>query len=227
MAAKRRRRLSRQRRVRSRLSRGLPRMRIAFLSFYSFPRPWEEEGEPRNLESSVGRKVGGAGGAQPDQTRRCAKPSGASRTSFQAGATTSCSSHEPRSSATLFDRDGASDGLRTQCLREALHPDPGEHRAGPFDVKRPVIGHGRRVAFQHVPALAGDAVAAASTSPAVRNMRAHRGRPVWSRARGRYSPAWRLLRCNPFSHGGFDPVPDRFTLRGSGPIVRRSYHGED
>jgi uncharacterized protein len=29
--------------------------------------------------------------------------------------------------------------------------------------------------------------------------------------------AWRLLRCNPFSHGGFDPVPRRFTLR-VGPI---------
>ena len=35
--------------------------------------------------------------------------------------------------------------------------------------------------------------------------------------------AWRLLRCNPFSHGGFDPVPDRFTLR-VGPVDPADYH---
>jgi putative membrane protein insertion efficiency factor len=35
--------------------------------------------------------------------------------------------------------------------------------------------------------------------------------------------AWRLLRCNPFSHGGFDPVPDRFTLR-TGPVNPGEYH---
>ena len=34
--------------------------------------------------------------------------------------------------------------------------------------------------------------------------------------RGLLLGAWRLLRCNPFSHGGFDPVPERFTLR-AGP----------
>jgi putative membrane protein insertion efficiency factor len=35
--------------------------------------------------------------------------------------------------------------------------------------------------------------------------------------------SWRLLRCNPFSHGGFDPVPDRFTLR-VGPVDPDEYH---
>jgi putative membrane protein insertion efficiency factor len=34
---------------------------------------------------------------------------------------------------------------------------------------------------------------------------------------------WRLLRCNPFSHGGFDPVPDRFTLR-VGPADPATHH---
>jgi putative membrane protein insertion efficiency factor len=44
-------------------------------------------------------------------------------------------------------------------------------------------------------------------------------------ARGSLLGGWRLLRCNPFSHGGFDPVPDRFTLR-VGPIDPAVYHGE-
>jgi putative membrane protein insertion efficiency factor len=44
-------------------------------------------------------------------------------------------------------------------------------------------------------------------------------------ARGSLLAAWRILRCNPFSHGGFDPVPDRFTLR-TGPIDPAVYHGE-
>jgi putative membrane protein insertion efficiency factor len=41
--------------------------------------------------------------------------------------------------------------------------------------------------------------------------------------RGVLLAAWRLLRCNPFSHGGFDPVPDRFTLR-AGPVDPGEYH---
>ena len=44
-------------------------------------------------------------------------------------------------------------------------------------------------------------------------------------ARGLLLTSWRLLRCNPFSHGGFDPVPDRFTLR-VGPVDPAEYHGE-
>jgi uncharacterized protein len=43
--------------------------------------------------------------------------------------------------------------------------------------------------------------------------------------RGGLLAAWRLLRCNPFSHGGFDPVPERFTLR-VGPVDPAVYHGE-
>lgn len=43
--------------------------------------------------------------------------------------------------------------------------------------------------------------------------------------RGSLLASWRLLRCNPLSHGGFDPVPDRFTLR-VGPIDPSVYHGE-
>jgi putative membrane protein insertion efficiency factor len=41
--------------------------------------------------------------------------------------------------------------------------------------------------------------------------------------RGLLLACWRLLRCNPFSHGGFDPVPDRFTLR-VGPVDPADYH---
>lgn len=41
--------------------------------------------------------------------------------------------------------------------------------------------------------------------------------------RGLLLACWRLLRCNPFSHGGFDPVPERFTLR-VGPIDPAEYH---
>jgi uncharacterized protein len=43
--------------------------------------------------------------------------------------------------------------------------------------------------------------------------------------RGMTLAAWRLLRCNPFSHGGFDPVPERFTLR-VGPVDPAVHHGE-
>jgi uncharacterized protein len=43
--------------------------------------------------------------------------------------------------------------------------------------------------------------------------------------RGTLLAIWRLLRCNPFSNGGFDPVPERFTLR-VGPVDPAVHHGE-
>jgi putative membrane protein insertion efficiency factor len=42
-------------------------------------------------------------------------------------------------------------------------------------------------------------------------------------ARGTLLAAYRLLRCNPLSHGGFDPVPSRFTFR-VGPVDPDEYH---
>lgn len=43
--------------------------------------------------------------------------------------------------------------------------------------------------------------------------------------RGVILGGWRLLRCNPFSHGGFDPVPDKFDLR-RGPVDPAVWHEE-
>lgn len=31
--------------------------------------------------------------------------------------------------------------------------------------------------------------------------------------KGGYLALWRIIRCNPFGRGGYDPVPDKFTLR--------------
>ena len=44
--------------------------------------------------------------------------------------------------------------------------------------------------------------------------------------RGLIVAGWRLLRCNPFSHGGFDPVPEGFRLRGLGHVHPADHHRE-
>ena len=33
--------------------------------------------------------------------------------------------------------------------------------------------------------------------------------------KGSILATWRILRCNPFCRGGYDPVPDKFTLKRS------------
>jgi len=45
-------------------------------------------------------------------------------------------------------------------------------------------------------------------------------------ARGTVLAGYRLLRCNPFTDGGFDPVPEKFTLRGLGHVHPADHHGE-
>lgn len=43
-------------------------------------------------------------------------------------------------------------------------------------------------------------------------------------AKGSIVAAWRLLRCNPFSHGGYDPVESRTLFRRRGDT---SHHCSD
>jgi len=38
--------------------------------------------------------------------------------------------------------------------------------------------------------------------------------------RGSLLAIWRVLRCNPFCKGGYDPVPDKFTFK------RQNYSGD-
>lgn len=40
--------------------------------------------------------------------------------------------------------------------------------------------------------------------------------------RGSVLAAWRLLRCNPFSHGGYDPVAAQRLFRGANPSSESS-----
>jgi putative membrane protein insertion efficiency factor len=40
--------------------------------------------------------------------------------------------------------------------------------------------------------------------------------------RGMILAAWRVLRCNPFSPGGLDPVSERTIFRGSTPRTKRA-----
>jgi putative membrane protein insertion efficiency factor len=39
--------------------------------------------------------------------------------------------------------------------------------------------------------------------------------------RGAVLATWRILRCNPFSHGGYDPVEAQTLFRGAGRSRRR------
>jgi putative component of membrane protein insertase Oxa1/YidC/SpoIIIJ protein YidD len=42
--------------------------------------------------------------------------------------------------------------------------------------------------------------------------------------RGSVLAAWRLMRCNPFSHGGYDPVSAQTLFRGAGAAEPPASH---
>ena len=117
----------------------------------------------------------------------------------------------------LIEREGST-GVR-QSIEEALTPAADERA---FHVKRVAARPDRRL-----PALdlAVHARAAAATSRPALPTRPSRSRRFGA-IRGLLLAAWRLLRCNPFSHGGFDPVPERFTLQVGPGRSRRVHHGE-
>ena len=107
----------------------------------------------------------------------------------------------------LIEREGVA-GVRAS-IEEALAPRAGEA----FHVKRlllALIAAYQRWVSPAFPAAAATSRPAPPTPPSRSAASARSAGPLLA--------AWRLLRCNPFSHGGFDPVPDRFTLR-VGPSI--------
>lgn len=47
---------------------------------------------------------------------------------------------------------------------------------------------------------------------------------VWGPVTGVGLAAWRLLRCQPFSRGGYDPVPERHTADAASPSIRKAWN---
>ena len=193
------------------------RTRNRFLVLYAFPRAPRtpaRRGPPRRLGRPQGRR---RRRAQQGQAGAARGVLGARR---ELPRRPRLRPRRPPRLAGLVEREGTA-GVR-DALRELLGRSPGREAA--LHVKRsaevaPTRPRARdRELFLlplhalPAPDLAGAARRAASTTrpaPPTRSRRCASSGVV----RGTIVAAWRLLRCNPFSHGGVDELADRRLFR--------------
>ena len=116
----------------------------------------------------------------------------------------------------LIEREGS--GGVAASIEEALPPVLGEEA---FHVKRIVLAPLARLPALDLPVPPPPLPLRAD----LLGLRGRGGRPLRRGPRPRCSPPGACCAAIRFSHGGFDPVPEHFTLR-VGPVDPGEYHGE-